>query len=78
MAYLKIHRGRMGKVRYRRERLLVGSGIVEVVCKKVIGQRFNASGMFWSEPWSRPPLYIRTALLCQNSFNDFWNARDAV
>lgn len=34
--------------------------------------------MFWSEPGSRNPLYIRTAILCQNSFNDFWNARDAV
>jgi len=56
---------------------LIGSGIVEAGCKKVIGQRFKASGMFWSETGARSLIHIRTFFLSPNSFNDFWNARAA-
>lgn len=78
IAYLANHRNRMDYALYRREGLFIGSGIVEAGCKKVIAQRFKASGMFWSEPGARNLLHIRTALLSQNRFNDFWNARAAA
>ncbi|NLT72368.1 MAG: hypothetical protein GXX91_16970, partial [Verrucomicrobiaceae bacterium] len=78
IAYLENHRSRMDYARYRREGLFIGSGIVEAGCKKVIGQRFKASGMFWSEPGARNLLHIRTAILSQNRFNDFWNTRSAA
>jgi hypothetical protein len=78
IAYLENNRSRMDYARYRREGLFIGSGIVEAGCKKVIGQRFKASGMFWSEPGARNLLHIRTALLSQSRFDDFWNARAAA
>lgn len=51
--------------------------MVEAGCKKLIGQRFKTSGMFWSETGVRNQLHIRTIFLSLNSFNDFWNARAA-
>lgn len=78
IAYLENNRRRMDYASYRKDGLFVGSGIVEAGCKKVIGQRFKASGMFWSEPGARNLLHIRTALLSQDRFNDFWNARAAA
>lgn len=33
---------------YRQEKYLVGSGIVEVGCRTVIGERLKQSGMHWS------------------------------
>ena len=57
---------------------LIGSGIVEAGCKKVIGARFKCSGMFWGEPGARNLLHIRTALLSQTRFDDFWAARSAA
>jgi hypothetical protein len=78
IAYLENNRSRMDYASYRKDGLFIGSGIVEAGCKKVIGQRFKASGMFWSEPGARNLLHIRTALLSQDRFNDYWNARAAA
>ena len=73
--YLENHRTRMNYAAYRAEGLYIGSGVVEAGCKTVVGQRFKRSGMFWSEPGARNLLHIRTALLSQSRFEDFWAAR---
>jgi hypothetical protein len=33
---------------FRANGLFVGSGVVEVACKTIIGARLKCSGMFWS------------------------------
>ncbi len=76
--YLENQQSRMDYAAYRAAGLFIGSGVVEAGCKKVIGARFKCSGMFWSEPGARNLLHIRTALLSQNRFDDFWNARSAA
>ena len=78
IAYLENNRSRMDYASYRKDGLFIGSGIVEAGCKKAIGQRFKGSGMFCSEPGARNLLHIRTALLSQDRFNDYWNARAAA
>lgn len=76
--YLQNQSGRMDYARYRAEGLFIGSGVVEAGCKKVIGARFKCGGMFWSEPGARNLLQIRTALLSQDRFEDFWKAQAAA
>lgn len=76
--YLQNQQSRMDYAAYRKDGLFIGSGVVEAGCKKVIGARFKASGMFWGEPGARNLLQIRTALLSQNRFNEFWEARAAA
>lgn len=78
ISYLENQQTRMDYAKYRAEGLFIGSGIVEAGCKKVIGARFKCSGMFWSEPGAKNLLHIRTALLSQNRFDDFWAARSAA
>jgi len=76
--YLENQQTRMDYAKYRAAGFFIGSGIVEAGCKKVIGARFKCSGMFWSEPGAKNLLHIRTALLSQNRFDDFWAARSAA
>ncbi len=76
--YLENQQTRMDYAKYRAAGLFIGSGVVEAGCKKVIGARFKCSGMFWSEPGAKNLLHIRTALLSQNRFDDFWAARNAA
>ena len=76
--YLENQQTRMDYSKYRAAGLFIGSGVVEAGCKKVIGARFKCSGMFWSEPGAKNLLHIRTALLSQNRFDDFWAARNAA
>ena len=76
--YLENQQTRMDYAEYRAAGLFIGSGVVEAGCKKVIGARFKCSGMFWSEPGAKNLLHIRTALLSQNRFDDFWAARSAA
>jgi hypothetical protein len=76
--YLENQQPRMDYAKYRAAGLFIGSGIVEAGCKKVIGARFKCSGMFWSEPGAKNLLHIRTAILSQSRFDDFWTARSAA
>ena len=78
ISYLENQQPRMDYAAYRAAGLFIGSGIVEAGCKKVIGGRFKCSGMFWSEPGAKNLLHIRTALLSQTRFDDFWAARSAA
>jgi len=78
ISYLDNQQIRMDYATYRAEGLYIGSGVVEAGCKKVIGARFKCSGMFWGEPGARSLLNIRTALLSQKRFDNFWNARNAA
>jgi hypothetical protein len=76
--YLQNKSGRMDYARYRAEGLFIGSGVVEAGCKKVVGARFKCGGMFWSEPGARNLLQIRTALLSQDRFDEFWKLQAAA
>ena len=76
--YLENQQTRMDYAKYRAAGLFIGSGIVEAGCKRVIGARFKCSGMFWSEPGAKNLLQIRTALLSQHRFDNFWEARSAA
>ena len=68
----------MDDAAYRAAGLFIGSGVVEAGCKKVIGARFECSGMLWNEPGAKTLLHIRAAHLSQNRFDDFWDASSAT
>ena len=46
--YFERNAARMSDPKFRRQHLFVGSGVIEVGCKTVIGSRLKQSGMFWT------------------------------
>ena len=48
----------MGYDEYRANGRFVGSGVIESVCKTVVGRRFKRSGMDWSLKGAEVP-YVR-------------------
>ncbi len=59
---------------FRRQKLFVGSGLIEAGSKTVIGARLKLSGMFWSLQGANEIFAVRCCLL-NGSFEDYWEAR---
>jgi len=75
--YFERNAARMRYPKFRRQHLLVGSGVIEAGCKTVIGSRLKQSGMFWTVRGA----YAIIALRCchRNArFEDYWEARRAA
>lgn len=71
--YLENNRARMDYRRYRANGWFVGSGVVDVGCKHVIGQRLKQSGMFWTQTGASAALALRCALLSAGGWNHLWS-----
>src|SRR5205814_10686328 len=46
--YFETNTERMRYLKFRRQKLFVGSGVIEAGCKTIIGTRLKQSGMFWT------------------------------
>ena len=76
IAYLEKNAERMRYLKFRKQGLFVGSGVVEAGCKSVIGQRLKRSGMEWSLPGANAIISLRCTTV-SNRFDDYWEDRAA-
>jgi hypothetical protein len=73
--YFEGNKERMRYAEFRKQRLFVGSGVVEAGCKTVIG-RLKRSGMFWTVRGGNAIIALRCCQL-SGTFEDYWEARRA-
>jgi hypothetical protein len=63
--------------KFRRQNLFVGSGVIEAVCKTVIGSRLKQSGMFWTVRGANANIALRCCYL-NARFENYWEERRAA
>jgi len=71
IAYCENNAEHMRYGRYRRQKLFVGSGVIEAGCRTVVGVRLKGSGMRWSVPGANAILALRCAILSRR-FEDYY------
>lgn len=59
LAYFRRNKKRMRYAEWRRQGLMIGSGVVEAACKTLVAQRLKLSGMRWSEHGAQAILTMR-------------------
>ncbi len=70
-----VHKAPRMKYRtFRRQGLLIGSGVIEAGCKTVIGSRCKQSGMFWGQPGAEHVLALR-CIHASRRLDQFWKER---
>ncbi|MGH9822508.1 MAG: ISKra4 family transposase [Blastocatellia bacterium] len=74
--YYEKNTDRMRYPDFKRQKLFVGSGVIEAGCKTVIGSRLKGSGMFWTIRGANAILALRCAILSRD-FDDYWESRRA-
>jgi hypothetical protein len=72
--YFQRNAQRMRYPKFRRQRLFVGSGVIEAGCKRVIGSRLKQSGMFWTVRGANAIIALRCCHL-NGQFEDYWESR---
>ena len=75
--YFETHAERMRYLKFRRQHLFVGSGVIEAGCKTVIGSRLKHSGMFWTLRGANAIIALRCSHL-NGRFEDYWERRRAA
>lgn len=73
ISYFENHLSKMDYSRYRRERLPIGSGVTEAACKTVVKQRMCGSGMKWKESGASTVLRLRSMVLTDGRWEQFWS-----
>ncbi len=73
--YFEGNKERMRYAEFRKQKLFVGSGVVEAGCRTVIG-RLKQSGMFWTVRGANAIIALRCCQL-SGKFEDYWEARRA-
>jgi uncharacterized protein UPF0236 len=72
--YFERNAARMRYPHFRRQKLFVGSGVIEAGCKTVIGSRLKQSGMFWTVRGANAIIALRCNRLSRK-FEDYWASR---
>jgi len=72
--YFERNAARMRYPQFRRQKLFVGSGVIEAGCKTVIGSRLKQSGMFWTVRGANAIIALRCHRLSRK-FEDYWVSR---
>jgi hypothetical protein len=72
--YFERNAARMRYPQFRRQKLFVGSGVIEAGCKTVIGSRLKQSGMFWTVRGANAVIALRCNRL-SSKFEDYWASR---
>ena len=65
---------RMRYPKFRKQKLFVGSGVIEAGCKTLIGARLKQSGMFWTVRGANAIIALRCNRL-SGKFQDYWESR---
>ena len=72
--YFERNAERMRYPKFRKQNLLVGSGVIEAGCKTVMGSRLKRSGMFWTVRGANAVIALRCCRHSRN-FEDYWEHR---
>ncbi len=72
--YFERNRERMRYPAFRRQKLFVGSGVIEAACRTVIAKRLKQSGMFWTVRGANAIIALRCCRL-NRDFEDYWGSR---
>jgi Uncharacterised protein family (UPF0236) len=72
--YFERNAARMRYPQFRRQKLFLGSGVIEAGCKTVIGSRLKQSGMFWTLRGANAIIALRCNRL-SSKFEDYWASR---
>lgn len=72
--YFERNAARMRYPQFRRQKLFIGSGVIEAGCKTVIGTRLKQSGMFWTVRGANAIIALRCNRLSRK-FEDYWASR---
>jgi hypothetical protein len=72
--YFQANAERMRYPKFRRQKLFVGSGVIEAGCKTIIGTRLKQSGMFWTVRGANAIIALRCCRL-SGKFEDYWESR---
>ena len=75
--YFDRNADRMCYPKFRKQRLFVGSGVIQAGCKTVIGSRLKKSGMFWTVRGANAIIALRCCHL-NGRFEDYWEQRLAA
>ena len=59
---------------FRRQKLFVGSGVIEAACRTVIAKRLKQAGMFWTVRGANAIIALRCCRL-NREFEDYWASR---
>lgn len=59
LAYFRKNKNRMRYAQWKREGLMIGSGVVEAACKTLVAQRLKLSGMRWGHHGAQSILTMR-------------------
>jgi hypothetical protein len=72
--YFQANAERMRYPKFHRQKLFVGSGVIEAGCKTIIGTRLKQSGMFWTVRGANAIIALRCCRL-SGKFEDYWESR---
>lgn len=72
--YFERNAERMRYPEFRKQKLFVGSGVIEAACRTVVAQRLKRSGMFWTVRAANAIIALRCCLL-NSKFEDYWANR---
>jgi hypothetical protein len=72
--YFERNAERMRYPDFRRQKLFVGSGVIEAACKTIIAQRLKQSGMFWTLRGANAIIALRCCRF-NREFEDYWSSR---
>ncbi len=73
ISYFTNHLERMNYSLHLAMNLPIGSGVTEAACKTVVKQRMCGSGMKWRIPGAREVLNLRTTILTNGRWEQFWS-----
>lgn len=73
ITYFENNLKRMNYVACQKKHIPIGSGVTEAACKVVVKQRICASGMKWQIGNIQNMLRMRSLILTQERWDQFWN-----
>ena len=76
VTYFTNHKSKMNYWQYQRNKLPIGSGVVEAACKILVKQRFSRSGSRWIRDTLDNILLARSLILTNGRWVQFWNKLD--
>lgn len=76
ITYFTNHAHQMNYPEYLEDNLPIGSGVTEAACKSLIKQRLCCSGMKWTERGAGIVLSLRSLVMTQGRWEQFWGKLD--
>lgn len=73
ITYFNNHIGQMSYDSYTRQRIPIGSGVIEAACKVIIKQRMCNSGMRWTDEGAGNMLVLRCFNQTDGKWKQFWD-----